>query len=52
MFNFLLSIQKFNNVFPKLKAFYSNWSFISLVKLEISFLAIDLKGKDGYSGTL
>jgi len=52
MFNFLFSIQKFNNIFPKLKFFYSNWSFISLVKLEISFLAIGLNGKVGYYGTL
>jgi hypothetical protein len=52
MLNLLFSIYKFHNIFSKLSILYYNWSFMSLVKLEISFLAIGLKGKVGSSGTL
>lgn len=52
MLNFLFSIYKFHNIFSKLRIVYYNWSFISLVKLEISFLDIGLNGKVGSSGTL
>lgn len=52
MFNLLLSVYKFHNIFPILFIFYSMLSFINLVRLTISFLPKGLKGNVGSSGRL
>ena len=52
MFYFLFGVVEFYYIFSALGYFYSSWSFMSLVKLAISFLTIGLNGYVGSSGKL